>query len=200
MTDTELIAASSEVLAFMMELEPEPAHVQQVARLALDLFDQLTELHGCGVADRFLLEAAALLHDIGWTAASDGKAHHKHSARLIRERSWTTLAPAAVEVIAQIARYHRKSLPAPEHEEFAALPADDQLRVEKLAALLRIADGLDRQHLQKVAGLQTEVQAGAVSVWVKSEAPIQEELMAAKKKADLAERVFARSCCFAQVV
>ena len=104
-------AARAEFLATLRRLEPEPPHVLQVARLALRLFDELAALHQLGGEERVLLEAAACLHDIGWSVAPDGARHHKESARLIRAQRWEHFSAAHVECIALIARYHRKSPP-----------------------------------------------------------------------------------------
>src|SRR5262245_37982265 len=114
-------AARDEALAFMRELELRPVHVEHVARLAMQLFDQLVELHGLGPRERLQLEAAALLHDIGQARDPQGQdpqagGHHKRAARLIRERRWTHFSPAEVEVIAQLARYHRKAMPETAHD------------------------------------------------------------------------------------
>src|SRR6266850_338185 len=114
-----------EFLGFMYELETEPQHVLHVAKLALRLFDQLQDLHRLTPADRVVLEAAGCLHDIGWSLSPDGKEHHKASARLIRERAWRSLAPGEVAVLALVARYHRQSLPDPEHKSFMRLQPDD---------------------------------------------------------------------------
>ncbi len=177
--------------------EPEPEHVRQVARLAVDLFDQLSGLHGLGAAEREWLEAAALLHDIGWSVVPDGKGHHKESARLIVSFKWLAIGRREVAIIAQIARYHRKSLPSREHVDFMALAEGDQQVVSKLAALLRIADGLDRQHLSRVASVQVRVTQDVVTVLVSSTSGVTEELAAAANKADLVELVFTRRFTFA---
>src|SRR5262249_6134818 len=103
-------AAREEVLALMQALEEEPHHVQHMARLAVHLFDELEDLHGLADHDRLILEAAATLHDIGWTAAPDGKGHHRESARIIREHGWQHFSPESVNLIAHVARYHRKNL------------------------------------------------------------------------------------------
>src|SRR5437868_12053186 len=102
--------ARDEVLALMQALEEEPHHVRHVAALALQLFDELEELHGLSELDRFILEAASLLHDIGWSVAQDGQGHHRQSARLIREHGWKHFQRGTVDIIAQVARYHRKNL------------------------------------------------------------------------------------------
>jgi exopolyphosphatase/pppGpp-phosphohydrolase len=189
--DIDLATARAEVFSLMSAMEREPAHVRQVARLALRLYDELMDLHGGGAPQRFLLESAALLHDIGWSVAPDGASHHKHSARLILEGAWVGLPAPEVAQVAQIARYHRKSLPQAEHVAFMALSETDRGWVEKLAGLLRIADGLDRTHRQKVADLSAETGPDEVLVVVRG-GGLEEELVAGRKKSDLAERAYGR--------
>ena len=189
-------AAREEVLAFMHALEEEPHHVQHVAALAVHLFDELMDLHGLSNNDRLMLEAAACLHDIGWSVSSDGKGHHRESARLIREHGWQQFSPENVGIVAQVARYHRKSLPDLEHEDFAALAPTERLRVQQLAAFLRIADGLDRSHQQHVTHLSAEISPGRIVIHLSSTSPASREIAAATKKADLARAVFQREVVF----
>ena len=166
--------------------EREPEHARHVARLALQLFDGLRPLHGYGTAERRLLECAALLHDTGWSVTrSSGRGHHKASARLIREFPWTALTPDEVRCVAATARYHRKALPDPGHEDLLGLSQTDQARVRWMAACLRTADGLDRRHLGAVRGI-TVVRSGN-RVELRAEAPgqIDEEWSAAERKSDL---------------
>jgi exopolyphosphatase / guanosine-5'-triphosphate,3'-diphosphate pyrophosphatase len=171
-------------------------HCRQVRDLALMLFDQLEPLHKLGADERDILEAAALLHDIGWTVA--GKKHHKHSYRLIRENEAKLVGftPAQVELIANVARYHRKSHPSPHHEAFAELTTEEQHVVQRLAALLRIADGLDRPHLQQVKQLQCDIASRQVSVGVKAFANAGAPIEGATRKRDLFELIFERSVEF----
>lgn len=176
----------------MREHEPEPEHVRQVASLAVRLFDQLTGIHSLRADERGWLEAAALLHDVGWSVAPGGKGHHKESARLISSAPWAALKAREVAIIAQTARYHRKSLPDPAHEGFVALEEGDRQIVNQLAGLLRIADGLDRQHLAKVTAVQVQASDAGITVAVSGTGDLSEELAAAAMKADLAERVFGR--------
>jgi exopolyphosphatase / guanosine-5'-triphosphate,3'-diphosphate pyrophosphatase len=131
------------------------AHAVHVARLALLLFDRLEKLHGLGARDRQLLQAAALLHDIGTFIAV--KRHHKHSLYLISRSELPGLTPDENLLVANVARYHRKSHPQPHHEEYMLLPRPDRVRVDQLASILRIADALDRQHLQRVTDVDVEV-------------------------------------------
>ncbi len=174
----------------MMErYETEPLHVKQVCRLALRIFDLLSFWHHRGDSDRRLLESAALLHDTGWSQTSDGSGHHKWSARLIMEYPWVSLPKEEVAVLAQIARYHRKALPSSEHEDFQRLSAKNQRRVSELAAILRVADGLDRTHRQRVQQVHLKV-APEEQRWIfRTDAsdPIPAELTMAKAKADLLE-------------
>ncbi len=189
-------AARAEFLAVMRRLEPEPPHVLHVARLALRMFDELAVLHRLSDEERLLLEAAACLHDLGWSVAPDGAKHHKESARLIRAQRWENFSAAQVEMIALIARYHRKSPPKLEHEDFAALNAEDRSKVSRLAALLRVADGLDRRHLQRVNDLAVRISGGKVVVTLDSRDPVDMEIAAAQKKADLFGSVFERELEF----
>ena len=189
-------AAREEFLALMQALEEEPPHVQHVAVLAVHLFDELEDLHGLSDHDRLLLEAAACLHDIGWSASPDGRGHHRESARIIREHGWQNFSRESVELIAQVARYHRKNPPDLEHEEFAALSPAERLRVQQLAALLRIADGLDRSHQQHIRHFSAEILPGRIVIHLSSEHPSSREIAAATRKADLAQAVFQRELLF----
>jgi exopolyphosphatase/guanosine-5'-triphosphate,3'-diphosphate pyrophosphatase len=189
MNDT---ARRQEVQALMQRLESEPAHVTHVAGLALRLFDDLAPLHGRPAEDRLVLEAAACLHDIGWSVAQDGKGHHKESARLIRAHPWQTWPAQEVEIIAQVARYHRKAEPTLEHEAFAALSEPQRRRVEQLAALLRLADALDRSHTQRVTTVAARIEPAAVRLILTSARPLDAELAVLPKKGRLAERLWGR--------
>ena len=185
-------ALRNEIGALLQRHETEPEHVLHVARLALELFDGLAPWHQLGDTDRRLLETAACLHDLGWSVTQpDGRGHHKESARLIREFPWASLAPAEVELVALVARYHRKSLPTADHADYAALAPDDQRRVRVLAACLRIADALDRRHIQRVDHLQVFFTEPAVEIAVLSTHEVGAELAMAEKKADLLRQEFA---------
>jgi len=187
-----VVAARDEALALMQALEEDPHHVLHVAVLAVHLFDELEDLHGLGDTDRLLLESAALLHDIGWSVAPDGRGHHRESARLIREHHWVNFTAGTVNVVAQIARYHRKSPPDLEHEDFAALAPRERERVQQLAAILRIADGLDRRHVQSVQHLSAEILPGRVVIHLSGRPPLTKEMDAGRRKSDLATSIFHR--------
>lgn len=131
------------------------AHGELVASFAASLFDDLVGYHGFGDRERLLLRAAALLHDIGDYVRYDG--HHKHSYYLIQHSDIMGLTPDERAIVANIARYHRKSPPDPSHPNFRDLDKDARSKVRSLAAILRIADALDREHLGKVKSVRAEI-------------------------------------------
>ena len=189
-------AAREEILAFMREKEARPAHVQQVARLALQLFDQLAVLHGLGGLERLLLEAAAHLHDIGHRTALPGLGHHHEAARMIREHPWKQFNGLEVEVIAQVARYHRRAMPELSHEEFKALNEWDRRVVQRLAAMVRLADAFDRSHAQHIERVVVELPVNRIVLRLCSVGSVLREVQAAHLKADLARIVFQRDLVF----
>ncbi|MGQ0433846.1 MAG: Ppx/GppA phosphatase family protein [Microthrixaceae bacterium] len=145
----------SSVVDLAAAMDPDPPHSAQVARLALDLFDATRPRHALGDDARELLEAAALLSNVGMFL-SYGR-HHKHSYYVIRSSDRLTgFTEDEVELIALVARYHRKSEPRRKHAEFAALDDAQQRLVRCLAGLLRVAIGLDRNHAARVAAVEVE--------------------------------------------
>lgn len=153
------------VQALVDTCDDDPAHSAWVARLALELFDATADLHGLDNGCRDYLEAAALLANVG-LFVSHAK-HHKHSYYVIRNSERLVgFADDEIEIIAQVARYHRKSAPKSRHPEFAALDDGDQRVVRTLAGLLRVAIGLDRSHRQLVESLQIDTSGKRVVVGV----------------------------------
>ena len=131
------------------------SHAETVCRLAGMLFDAMQELHGLGKEQRILLEAAALLHDIG-SFISVSK-HHKHTYYLLIAEPVIGLSKFQHAIVANVARYHRMALPSERHEGFAALPSKDRVITSKLAALLRLADAMDTEHEARVSGFTLEL-------------------------------------------
>jgi len=133
------------VMHLVEAMDDDPAHSVQSARLALQLFDELEPVHPMDDHARELLEAAALLANVGQFVSHDK--HHKHSYYVIRNSDHLTgFTDHEIELIALIARYHRKSAPKDSHPEFKALRPHDQELVRACAGILRIAIGLDRTH------------------------------------------------------
>lgn len=170
--------------------DPEPSHSRQDAHLASRLFDETRGLHGLADGDRELLEAAARLHDIGWTIRPDGAGHHKQAFRMIRRAGLDGFSDEETLVIANVARYHRRALPRPSHKGFAALSPEARRRVSRVAALLRIADGLDRTHRSAVRDLTCRVEGDALVIRIAPALNPDAEVAAAVRKADLFRKVF----------
>ncbi len=166
--------------------ETEPSHPIHVAQLATELFDALGEWHGFGELERGLLSCAAKLHDIGWAVTSpSGSGHHKASARLICEHNWEGVDAVAVFELAAIARYHRKALPSADHRIYGALNEDARTRVRRLGGIVRVADGLDRRHLQAVRRVFVHREPARWIVTAAADQEVSAELAAAKSKSDL---------------
>jgi exopolyphosphatase/guanosine-5'-triphosphate,3'-diphosphate pyrophosphatase len=168
-------------------------HALHVAGLALRLFDQTKPLHGYGQREREWLEFAAILHDIGYLI--NPRQHHKHAYYLIKHSDLSGLTADEVDIVANIARYHRRALPGKKHDDFAAMPPGSQRIVKVLSSLLRIADALDRSQFSVVQTV--DVMLGKKVTFVLHVAGDAElEVWAARGRADLFEKVFQRAVQF----
>jgi len=166
------------------------AHGKLVARLAAQLFDDLQDEHRLGDRERLLLRAAALLHDIGDFVRYDG--HHKHSFYLIQNSDIMGLSPDERALIANVARYHRKSGPDPSHPNFRELDKEARGKVRALSAMLRIADALDREHLGKVRNVRANIEKARSRVLLTIDGDHERELeeWTVRAKAGLFRDVF----------
>ncbi|BCR06807.1 exopolyphosphatase [Desulfuromonas versatilis] len=173
---------------FARSCHVDEGHGEQVAKLALQLFDALAQPFSLAERERQLLEAAALLHDVGYFISYS--AHHKHSYHLIRYASLFDFSPREKELIANLARYHRKALPKKKHEGFAGLGREDQALVKRLGGILRLADGLDRRRSGAVSALQCELADGALRVRLEGAEDLSVELYGGQVKGDLFEQAF----------
>lgn len=183
-------AALAEARKLMHALENEPAHVEQVTRLALEIYDAMAPFPDGGGSERLVLEIGALLHDIGWSETEDGKRHHKISARLILDHPWQALPPEATLLAACVARYHRRAAPRPSHKLYGTLSPKGQHRVGVLAGILRVADGLDRTHLQRVRRVETVRGDRGVILRVEGSGNLRAEIEGGLRKADVFEETF----------
>jgi exopolyphosphatase/guanosine-5'-triphosphate,3'-diphosphate pyrophosphatase len=164
------------------------AHERHVARLALRLFERLADVHGLAPGDRDVLYAAALLHSIGRYIGESGR--HKHTAYIIRSSVLAGWRDDERARIARVARYHRRAVPKLAHPEYAELAPAERERVAKLAALVRIADGLDFRHLGVVNDVTVRREAGRIVICAQADTDISDELATAMLKADLFEQTF----------
>jgi exopolyphosphatase/guanosine-5'-triphosphate,3'-diphosphate pyrophosphatase len=139
-------------------------HGSAVAHMSLKLFDLLHEDHGLGPRERLLLEVSALLHDIG--AFISPLSHHKHSFYLITAAEIFGLRKIDKDVVANVARYHRRSPPKPTHVSYISLPKPERAVVSKLSAILRVAEALDASHQQKCRDFTIERNGDELTLWV----------------------------------
>src|SRR5918993_770859 len=169
-------------------------HAQQVARLALSIFDQTRSTHKLGDAERELLEYGALLHDIGVHISYER--HHRHSYYLIKHGDLRGFEPQEIEAVALIARYHRQAPPKASHEGFGELTSKLQRVVKKLSAMVRLAEGLDRSHSQAIAGIDLYPREDDYLARLRTTNEAELELWAAHRHVRPLERVLGRPIRF----
>jgi len=179
------------ILRIAEEYRYDAAHAHQVECLAGTIFMELAYEHNLPRGDRKLLEYAAILHDIGYFVSA--KSHHRHALMMVLTEPLPEFTRDEVKLIANVARYHRKALPTPEHTLFGVLSEEDRARVEKLAAMLRIADALDRSKRALVRELTCDVTDDTVVFNVVAEEDLADEIAAVGRRGDLFRAVFART-------
>jgi len=178
----------NEAFQCMTKFLKDSSHSLQVGKLAIQLFDRLALYHNYGEEERFYLECGAYLHDVG--LAVGAKKHHKHSLRLILDGKLPSFNQRDKRIIANIARYHRRSAPKPTHHEFILLSPSDQDIVRKMAGILRVADALDRSRQLEIGELTCPVQNGVCQIYINTDKSIEGEIKALDKKKDLFQKVF----------
>ncbi len=163
-------------------------HGTTVARYAARLFDETRSLHNLGMEFRLLLEVAALLHDIGNFINSTD--HHKHTFYLLSVSPLIGLTQSQLAIVANVARYHRKSMPKPQHDGYRELSSKERVVVSKLSALLRLADAMDNEHASKVESFSVEYKKPKLTIRMRGEGDLLLEKWALAKKAPMFEDVF----------
>lgn len=169
-------------------------HGKAVATLATRLFDELKPDHGLSPRHRLLLEVAALLHDIGGFVSM--RAHHKHTLYLLQASEIFGLSTEDMAIVANVARYHRRGLPAKSHPAYMGLDRMTRVEVLKLAAILRLANALDSDHLQKIRDLRVLREGDEWVLEVDGAGDLTMERLAARARADLFTDVFGRQVGF----
>lgn len=164
------------------------AHAQQVMKLSLLLFDHLQSWHQCTSRERLLLQISSLLHDIGALKNQDN--HHIYSKEMILEKMNKQVSLRERVMIALVAYYHRREHPSVTDKDFLYLPDYHKKVVEKLSAILRIAEGLDRSHQSYITNIAVVPQKEFLEIQLESSQEIVVEIQTALKKADLFEKVF----------
>lgn len=176
------------VLEFARSCHVEEPHALHVSHLALSIHDAMALPFGLKKNERRLLEAAAILHDAGYFI--NYGSHHKHSYHLIRHADLFGFSPRERELIAQIARYHRKSPPKRKHEAYQGLREKDRVLVSRLGGILRLADGLDRRRCALVGDVECEFGGNVITLRLSGAEDISVEIFGANAKKDLFEKAF----------
>lgn len=180
------VRASAEALAAKYHVDT--AHAHHVADLAVRIFRALENEHHLDRRFELLLEIAARLHEVGSFISS--RSHHKHSLYIIQHSDLFGLTREDIAIVALIARYHRRAHPARTHPDFMALSREDRLTVSKLAAILRVADALDRNHLQQIKDVSFLREPGRFVIAVRDVEDLTLERLALKEKGELFREVF----------
>ena len=186
------LALEDEVVHFSVMLanhyRVDKAHGQQIRRLTMQLFDQLQELHGLTRHDRLLLKVAAILHEVG--SYINPKKHHHHSQYIILNSEIFGLSRADVEVVGLLARYHRHGAPTTAEPTYALLSQTDRLRVQKLAALLRVAEAMERAHSRRIRSFSVRPNGRRLEFLVPDVSDLTLENLALRTKGALFSDIF----------
>ena len=180
---------------FAVSCHVDEQHARHVAGIALSIYDALELPFGLEKPEKKLLEAAAILHDCGYFISYGS--HHKHSYHLIRHSELFGFSPRERELIAQIARYHRKSIPKRNHEAFQNLKGKDQVTVARMGGILRLADGLDRRRNGLIREVSCLFGGTTITINLTATEDVSVEIFGANAKKDLFERAFGSSVVFA---
>ena len=172
-------------------------HARHIANLALNLFDELKSEHGLDLRDRLLLEVAGLLHDIGLFV--NLRAHHKHSQYLISVSEIFGMSRDDLLIVSNIARYHRRGLPQRSHIPYMALDREAKVVVNKLAAILRMANALDADHQQKVHSVRVKVEGPVIVLEAEGAGDLTMERLALLARSDFFQDAFGRRVTFREV-
>jgi exopolyphosphatase/guanosine-5'-triphosphate,3'-diphosphate pyrophosphatase len=163
-------------------------HAQHVDGLCVKLFRYLQPEHQLSERFELLLRIAALLHEVGGYISD--RSHHKHSLYIILNSDLFGLTKRDITLIALVARYHRRAMPRPYHQEYQSLDRDSRVAVAKMAAILRVADALERNHMQLVQDVTFSREKGQFVIIVRDVTDLTLERLAMKEKADMFEDIY----------
>ena len=169
----------------------EQTHARHVAALSGMLFDALQSHHRLDARSRVMLTLASLLHEIGMFVSIS--AYHKHSMYLIQNSELFGLSQLDLQIVALVARYHRRASPKPTHTGYAGLSREDRVVVSKLASILRVADALDRSYSQRIREFACAVQKDRFIITVPGVDDLSLEQIALKQTAQLFEETYGLS-------
>jgi exopolyphosphatase/guanosine-5'-triphosphate,3'-diphosphate pyrophosphatase len=183
-----------DVLRLARKCQYDPVHTHHVARLCLQIFDQTASAHKRGGREREWLEYAAILHDVGYLINS--RQHHKHSYYLIKNCDLVGFTADEIELIANIARYHRKAIPEDDHRTLKDLSPDLRDTLTVLGGILRVGDALDRSHFGVVQSIHCAVSSDAVDIGLIATDEAALEIWAARERTDLLSQGLKRTIRF----
>jgi len=183
-----------EVMRLARKCQYDAAHAHHVVKLCLQIFDQTAALHGLDTTEREWLEFAAILHDAGYMINS--RQHHKHSYYLIKNSDLSGFTAEEIELVANVARYHRKAIPEDDHKTLKDL--DPKLRgtLAVLGGILRIGNALDRSHFSAIESLRCTTSSDAVEITVAAMDDAALDIWTARERADLLSRALRREIRF----
>jgi exopolyphosphatase / guanosine-5'-triphosphate,3'-diphosphate pyrophosphatase len=174
------------------------SHAERVRELSIRLFEELKTEQRMTDTHRLYLEVAALLHDIGLFISS--RSHHKHSYYLISSSELFGLRRHELELIANISRYHRRAMPQRSHPPFMALDRDERMIVSKLAAILRVANALDKDHLQKAIDLKISREGDQIVLMAQNISDLTMGKLALASRSDFFTEVFGKKIILREAV
>ena len=178
------------VLLILRRFGADEEHGRHVARLADTLFDATASLHQLPVADRGLLHAAAMLHDIGHHIADES--HHKHGQYLLKYVPMPGFTAPEIAILSNVVRYHSRSQPKLSHPDWTQLNKVDQDRVRVLAGILKVADAFDRSHTQAVSDIAVLVGRKRVQIDALTAEGADLERWEAERRTELLARALGR--------
>jgi len=180
------VVASAELLGRRCHYDED--HAKCVTALSLKLFDLMQEDHGLGRRERVLLEVAGILHDIGTFLSVNS--HHKHGQYIAANSEIFGLRKSDMAIVGNVIRYHRRNLPGMQHPEYAALSRAERVTVSKLAALLRVADALDRGHRQQASRAKFRREGDQITITLPGQMDVSLERAGMPEKASLFENIY----------
>jgi exopolyphosphatase/guanosine-5'-triphosphate,3'-diphosphate pyrophosphatase len=175
-------------VSLAMKYQADEKHGTHTAALARLIFEATRTQHRMGDRELLLLEVAAIVHDIGLFVAARG--HHRHAYYLLKHSEIFGLSGADLEIVANVARYHRRAGPQADHPSYASLPRTDRITVNRLSGILRVADALDKSHAQRIQNPKITVAGDELKIDVDGIEDLALERLALDQKSALFEEVF----------
>jgi len=171
---------------YALRYETDEKHANQVAKFSKKIFNKLKSLHSLSSKDLLILEAAALLHDVGYFIGINN--HHEHSYYIARAFSMPGFDAETIETISTIVLFHRDKYHLTFDSRFNSLPIEKKLLIRKLIALLKIADALDASHMQLIRDIDIDTNSDGITLTAKADRkPFFEEITFYRKNRDFLE-------------